>query len=302
MHAFARNCIPFASVCAKMASGGGEASSLRSPSPEHEFITILKIGNKVKYTVPSFPVFNVQLVQIKFQFADEGSTDFFDGYIRACPALDRTYPALLKVHHGHTNAFYIEEEEFERCIPVENDVLYGGKVFIIWKWTWEDAAEHNQSVLDDFDERDDSSESDNNSQQEDAFQSTLVTHSLIFKCIGATKSHHYQEALAKAAEEFKEGGNIEVRVRKEPTNPKDARAIAFDCKLGHDWKIIGYVVKEALDGVHDAIQTDSIISVQFDWIRYITHWSGSGPGWYCGIKISKRGDWPKEVVRCSSTM
>lgn len=48
--------------------------------------------------------------------------------------------------------------------------------------------------------------------------------------------------------------------------------------------------------------TCSIVGIQFDWIRFITHWSRSGPGWYCGIKITKKGDWPKEVVRCASTM
>ncbi len=40
----------------------------------------------------------------------------------------------------------------------------------------------------------------------------------------------------------------------EPTNPVDAHAIAFECKLNDKWQKIGYVVREALDAVHDALQ------------------------------------------------
>ena len=44
-------------------------------------------------------------------------------------------------------------------------------------------------------------------------------------------------------------------LRKEPKNPKDSRAIAFDCKLKNDWELIGYVAKEALNSVHEAIDS-----------------------------------------------
>ena len=37
-------------------------------------------------------------------------------------------------------------------------------------------------------------------------------------------------------------------------------------------------MSELLEDVHDAINAGSIISVQFAWIRYITDWSRSGPG------------------------
>lgn len=285
---------------------GSTLSTATDHELDHELITILKLGDRVHYTVPSFPVFSVQLVEMKFQFTDELSTTFFDGYIRDTPGLARTYPALIKVCCGYSNAFSIEEDEFDQCISIQNKLLYGGKVFVVWKWTWEDAAaqEQKNTVLDDIitiDSSDD--EADNDPECEDAaFESTLVTHTITFKCIGVTKSSRYQEVLAKAAEKFNKGETVEVKLRTEPTNPKESRAIAFDCRVDCDWKTIGYVVKEALDGVHSAIQGDSIISAQFDWIRYLTHWSTSGPGWYCGIRISKRGDWPKEVIRCGSSM
>ena len=57
------------------------------------------------------------------------------------------------------------------------------------------------------------------------------------------------------------GNAFEVRVEPEPTNPVDARAIAFQCKVDATSKTIGYVVSEVLDDVHLAISTDSIKEV-----------------------------------------
>ena len=74
------------------------------------------------------------------------------------------------------------------------------------------------------------------------------------------------------------------------------------CKQGNKWERIGYIVKEALDSLHEAIEANNIISVKFEWIRYITYWSSSGSGWYCGINIARKGLWLKEVVRCKSTI
>ena len=58
-------------------------------------------GGKVQYTIPSFPVFTTSLVEIKYQLVDD-STVVFDGYIRDCPELVRSYPALLKLYSGLT--------------------------------------------------------------------------------------------------------------------------------------------------------------------------------------------------------
>ena len=98
---------------------------------------------------------------------------------------------------------------------------------------------------------------------------------------------------------MKQGHNIEVCLKPEPTNPVDARAIAFSCELDGKWERIGYVVREALEAVHDAVSNNRILSVKFDWVKYIVHWR-SGMGWYAGIRIAKSGEWPLEVVRCSS--
>lgn len=93
-----------------------------------------------------------------------------------------------------------------------------------------------------------------------------------------------------------------VRPTPKPGNPFDSKAVLFECKLENQWRAIGYVVCEALDAVHHALNNREITEIKFDWVKYIMQWSRSGPEWYTGIKITKQGKWPKEAVQCSSTM
>ena len=46
-----------------------------------------------------------------------------------------------------------------------------------------------------------------------------ITHSVIFKCIGVFKDHRYQEMLSLVAKKLREGGEVPVRLQKEPKNP-----------------------------------------------------------------------------------
>ena len=62
--------------------------------------------------------------------------------------------------------------------------------------------------------------------------------------------------------------------------------IAFVCSIDGKWSRIGYVVKEVADKVHEAIRDNKIISVKFAWIKYITNWPNSGPGYFTGISIT----------------
>ena len=95
----------------------------------------------------------------------------------------------------------------------------------------------------------------------DNFDSTPITHSVIFKCVGVTKDNHTQEVLAMAVQKLKKQEQVDVRLRKEPNNPKDSHAIAFDFKLITKWERIAYVVKECLDSVHHEMDTNHINSV-----------------------------------------
>ena len=73
------------------------------------------------------------------------------------------------------------------------------------------------------------------------------------------------------------------------------------CQIDGEHRTIGYVVGEVLEEVHTALDSGSVLSVEFAWVRYITDWSRSGPGFFAIISIEKRGRWSETAVRYSST-
>ena len=82
-----------------------------------------------------------------------------------------------------------------------------------------------------------------------------------------------------------DGLDVPVSLKHEPTNPYDGQALAFVCQINGKPYTIGYVVSELLDEVHAAIRDKNILSVKFAWIRYITDWTRSGPGFFAGIEM-----------------
>ena len=96
-----------------------------------------------------------------------------------------------------------------------------------------------------------------------------MTHSVTFKCIGCTKELKYQETLARIAQLRNRGEEVECRLEPEPDNPYDSQAIAFKCKVDDRWHTIGYVVKEILTEVHQALSEDKVTAVSLDWVKYI---------------------------------
>ena len=74
-------------------------------------------------------------------------------------------------------------------------------------------------------------------------------------------------------------------------------SIAFKCWIDNDWHRIGYVVREALDSVHDPQDSGNIIEVKLSWVKYLMIWMRSGPGY----NITRVGQWSTEVHHCAST-
>ena len=132
------------------------------------------------------------------------------------------------------------------------------------------------------------------SESELDFDAGFTTHTVTFKCMGTTKGADHQEALRSASCLLGEGSNVPIRLQPEPDNPN---AIAFECQIGNDWKRIGYVVRDTLVEVHEAISERKIIS----WIKYLLCWMKSGPGFYAGIDVSLRGSWSSKCTRVAST-
>lgn len=146
-----------------------------------------------------------------------------------------------------------------------------------WKWWTSWLYGEQLEPEDDIDEEIVASE-DEDEDGESKNGKTAITHTVVFKCIGASRDPACQQVLAMASQQLKQGKNVEVQLQMEPTNAFDSRAVQIVCKLNDKWERIGYVVREALDAVHDAINKNEICSVEFSWVKYLLHWSRSGPG------------------------
>lgn len=92
-----------------------------------------------------------------------------------------------------------------------------------------------------------------------------------------------------------EGEHVNVELVPEP---EDSSAIAFKCMVNGKMEI-GYVVKEILQDVHLAIINDEVGPVEFGWVRYIADWTHSGPGYFAGVKVTKKGQWSTKVVNAA---
>ena len=118
--------------------------------------------------------------------------------------------------------------------------------------------------------------------------------------MGAKRTNH-QLALQSARKLISDGETVPVKLVHDQYNPWDSKALAFVCKIRNKDHIIGYVVSELLDEVHRAISRNEIVSTEFSWVRYITDWTKSGPGFFAGIKITKKGTWSRLAIQHSST-
>ena len=294
-------------------SSPGACESCKKAACDHTIVLVESIGGTTPYVIPSFPFVTVKLVHIKFQvYGDETVYDGFLGAEEECrlSAVSAVHEgSVLRICHGHQNAFLIDQEEFSKSIVTAGMVLIDNSlVFVIWKWF--PVLEVNE----DNDEDNDEDESMNCELQEDEDdeddkdESNSLVHELTFKCIGTIKEERYQEILVAANLQRRNGEEVHVRLTPEPTNCYDSEAIAFECKTStstdseNKWERIGYLVSEVTQDVHEAIRSNSILSVQFDWIRFITHWSRSKPGWYCGIRISRVGPWSKTCLKHRSSL
>ena len=59
------------------------------------------------------------------------------------------------------------------------------------------------------------------------------------------------------------------------------------------------MVREAADEVLAVLNANEILSITFDWIKYIVHFKNKG--WYAGIKIARNGEWSQQVLRSRAT-
>ena len=207
----------------------------------------------------------------------------FIKYTLSWPTASSTTRVLYYIHNYHLLVI---------CVAIGIIIItIVLQVFVMWNW--EEPNDTIESDGTDSDNNDDNFSDDprqtvSNDSGDKQKDSPVTTHSVIFKCMGTMKGKRYQELLPLVALKTCSGETVPVRLQPEPNNPKDSNAIAFECHIGSKWERIGYVVHEAINAVHHELQCDSIISVKFEWVRFIPHCSRSVPGWYCGIAIMKK--------------
>lgn len=171
-------------------------------------------------------------------------------------------------------------------------------LLVVWQWEEKIDEEDDVEQCSEPDVLDQCGDLSTDSDAEEK-EPTLTTCTL--KCIGVTRSASYQETLKEVNKSIKDGNAVPVKVVPEPSNPYNSRAISFQCQLQQKWHTIGYVVHEICDSVHDALSSNSIVSVQFAWVKYKVV-KNTGPGYYAAIDVTRRGTWPPVVTQSANTM
>ena len=294
------------------------AEKAREKSLELELgsiISLLSVGVKFSYKVPSFSVLVVDLRKIRLQVVlGDKSVVILDGFIRADLSLEeKKTPLSIKLlewcfvpvrqpRHVHTHFFIFDpllfqvDEFYQSYITADDLNIPDNVVVIIWQWNecTEDEFSHDSSF-------DDNQDGDILSTDSDLTEDESLTSTVTFKCIGVTRDTSYQHYLEIVNKHLQEGKEVPVKLASEPNNPYDSRAISFQCELDKKWHVIGYVIKELCESVHEAITCGKIVSTKFAWVKYKVI-RNTGPGFYAAIDITCQGNWPPIVHSHSNTM
>lgn len=169
----------------------------------------------------------------------------------------------------------------------------GSGLLIIWQYDFLD-LDSDTSTEDSLHLR-----SDEHSEHSVVSDSELDLSTVAFKCIGVTRDPSYQLALRTAKELLSRNEDVRVKLVPEPNNTYDPHAICFKCELSTGWVTIGYVVSELCEEVCSALSSNSIVSVEFAWVKYKL-WK-KAPGYYAAISITRKGEWSQKVRKCCST-
>ena len=81
---------------------------------QYEILTVLAKGNAFKYVIPSFPVYDAKIIEVKLQWeekCEDGSSKLhvFDGFAQLCEDLDHPLPGVMCIiKQRYDCAFMIE--------------------------------------------------------------------------------------------------------------------------------------------------------------------------------------------------
>ena len=91
--------------------------------------------------------------------------------------------------------------------------------------------------------------------------------------------------------------DIVARIRQEPDNEKDAKAIVIEVNYGEGYKTIGSIPRELTEFLHPLIVLNKIVDVRLKHITFRTVYKRVGL--YAAIIIERKGPFGKEVVEAS---
>lgn len=172
-------------------------------------------------------------------------------------------------------------------------------LFIVWKWV-------ESTGVSEIDETSDQENSDDNSDGSSTSNGLAqppddepIEFTLPFKCIGVTRDMAYQVLLKELKDRTDQGEFLKIKLVSEPDNPFDSKAISFQCDHNGKWQTMGYVVREVLSELHDAMANNDIKEVKVAWIKYKL-WKRC-PGFYAAVNITRKGEWSRVAWQARST-
>ena len=152
---------------------------------------------------------------------------------------------------------FLQADKFGQVVYIHHlNFPITGLVYVAWKWEWVNQSP-SLSPACSSPPHHSPTESDNETDPIDELQHHVVK----FKCIGANKDQSAQRILQTAQLSNDELGKVDVKLVPEPENPFDAKAISFVTFCNGKWHRISYVVREALDDVHSAMNDNQIMFV-----------------------------------------
>lgn len=239
---------------------------------------VLQLLQSYKYTVPTFTVFHERLWHGVCQVLDD------DDHSTVVDVLfkEDCVPQLLPPFSVNVSKFCcVQVADIRAQIPLKDIRLYKEKVLVVWECdeTTDTTGQNHRLVTVIEDEplplANSTDDDSDDFEEPPSSAATLHPHTVVFKCIGATRDTQSQRVLYQAKSKLDSGWSVPVRMRPEPTNIHDARAVIFECRLDDKWQKIGYVVKDILEEVHFAIDNNLVMEVKFQWVKYITEWTRS---------------------------
>ena len=203
-----------------------------SSSPGKTEVIVLKIGKSYEYTIPSFSAITLQLKHVTIRIEEESGPGFNDvffneGPVPECPEFTAVLPKQAFITHGcliNVSCSKIilivtigKEFQYGVSDTLNIETLPDDTIFVAYKWHWsagdhqEKYDESNAYYEDELDVDFDIDFDHDDDEEQDTVDSSLITHTVTFKCIGATRDNSHQTALQAAFESIQEGHDVLVQ-------------------------------------------------------------------------------------------